>query len=515
MQALLGFQQLCIQSSEGVKLVQNLDLEILPGEVIGVIGESGSGKTLSFQTALGVLPTGLKVTGRISWGNQSYDLANNVPYEVWRGKGIGYLWQEPLSALNPVSSIGTQVREAILRAPSRAKVLELFRMVRLNDPEAIYDSYPHQISGGQRQRALLAMAIANQPSLVIADEPTSGLDEELQEELIQLFRDLRKEQPHLSLVLISHDLYWTSKLATRVMVMKAGQVVDDCKVDLLTSNERHPYTKALLTAQYNEPSEWNRLPWTEFQGIRKGIGTQSDNSDAPITVLDVQDLGVGYTKGAFWNASYIPVFEHVNFKLQKGECIGIQGPSGVGKSSLARALLRLIPARTGKVMVRGTDWLPLDESSLRPFRLHMQIIFQDPVSALNPRLTVFEQLKDVLLLKGITDKEEQVHHSFELLSRVGLPSSSMLYRYPHEFSGGQRQRIAIARALAAKPDVLVCDEPIAALDKNSQAQVLNVLADLRDQGLSILFIAHERYAVEFLSDCIATLGRGGLDWVRK
>ncbi|MFI6154484.1 ABC transporter ATP-binding protein [Kitasatospora sp. NPDC051170] len=489
MNAVLEVHDLHVEFS-GVEAVAGAAFELAPGDSLGIVGESGSGKSTTALALLRMLPA----DGRISGGAVRLDgrdlaaLAEPALREV-RGRRIAMIFQDPMSSLNPVLTVGRQLDEALrahrpdARARRAARAVELLDLVGIPDAAKRLRDHPHQFSGGQRQRIMIALALAGDPDVLVADEPTTALDPTVQQQILDLLEHINRERG-TALVLISHDLGVIARTCRRILVMHQGKVVEHGRTDDVLANPRHPYTERLLAAvpRLDEPSAAAAHatpaddPLLTVSGLRKTYGPRR----RPVTALDGVDL-----------------------VLRPGETLGLVGESGSGKSTLARALVRAHAPTAGDIRYRGED---LDRS--RPARREIQMVFQDPYSSLNPRMTVARILAEPLIAHGLGDRAQRTARIAELLRQVGLDPASA-DRYPRAFSGGQRQRIGIARALAPRPSVLICDEPVSALDVSVQAQVLDLLTGLqRELGLAILFIAHDLAVVRQVSHRIAVMHRG-------
>jgi peptide/nickel transport system ATP-binding protein len=449
-----------------------------------------------------------------------------------RGRQMSMIFQEPMTSLNPVLSIGAQIVETLRQHESLSKVaawkraIELLELVRIPEPQRRVFDYPHELSGGQRQRVMIAMAVACRPRLLIADEPTTALDVTIQARILELLDGLRRELS-MSLLLITHDLGVVAQHADRVAVMLAGEMVEQAPVAQLFTQPRHAYTRGLLGASLNLADDLHYRGW-KLPEIRHGIDDDGQpnfavvplsprtgqhdepaaarraTDDAPLLAL--HDLRIDYPHRD--GKTTLRAVDGVSLQIARGETVGLVGESGCGKSTLSKAILRLVPAAGGQIRLRGTDLVPLREHELRPLRRHVQMVFQDPYASLNPRRTVGEILDTVLVVDGVNDARQRRSRIAAILDRVGLPSSAP-QRFPHEFSGGQRQRIGIARALVLEPDLLICDEPVSALDVSIQAQILNLLVELkRDLGLAYLFISHDLSVVRYIADRVHVMQAG-------
>ena len=477
-------------------LVSGLSFTLARGETLCIAGESGSGKSITSLAVMGLLPPGVKVaSGRIELAGEDLTRLPERRMRAIRGDRIAMIFQEPMTSLNPVLTIGNQLAEAIRAhdpdADAKALALEALRAVRLSQPERRMGQYPHELSGGMRQRVMIAMALALKPDVLIADEPTTALDVTVQREVLDLLRDLQRETG-TAIVLITHDMGVVAEMADRVIVMQSGRMVEAAPVDRIFSDPEQPYTRALLAA----------VP-------RMGDGSgAAPVAAAPIAVL--RDLRVRYDihGGLLGRTTHrVHAVEHVSFDIRAGETFSLVGESGCGKSTIARAITGLVPHR-GLIEVAGHK-VPEDGLSASPaLRRDVQMVFQDPAAALNPRKRVGDLVAEPLVIHRIGTPAERRARVRDLFDRVGL-SGDQIDRYPHEFSGGQRQRICIARALALQPKLIVADESVSALDVSVQAKVLDLLAELKSEfGISYLFISHDMAVVENISDRIAVMYLG-------
>ncbi|HOY12339.1 MAG TPA: ABC transporter ATP-binding protein [Saprospiraceae bacterium] len=524
---------------DGIKrVIDQVNFELYKGEILGIVGESGSGKTLSCLAIMQLLPPGAIIaSGQILFRDDTItDLlqSSEEKLQTIRGNRISMVFQEPMSALNPSHRCGKQVAEIIsLHHPEKstaqikAEVLALFQKVKLPDVERIYKSYIHQLSGGQLQRVMIAMAIANKPAVIIADEPTTALDVTVQESILDLLLAL-KDDFNCSIIFISHDLGVIKKIANRIVVMQKGIVVEEGLTKNVFENAQHLYTKALIACRPPLDYRLSRLPIvqdfinvpeSEHAQITQHLKVSDETFHARLTslqkadvLLDVQNLSKYYpAQKSFWGKalSYTKAVDEVSFTMKKGETLGLVGESGCGKSTLGRAILRLITPTAGKVIFEEKDVFAFSNSEMRKMRKHMQIIFQDPYSSLNPRMKIGEAIKEPMIIHNMYESNEvRTEKVMALLDVVGL-SRDHYNRYPHQFSGGQRQRINIARTLSLNPKFIVCDESVSALDVSVQAQVLNLLMDLKAQfDLTYLFISHDISVVKHISDNIMVMEKG-------
>jgi len=535
---LLQIEDLSIEFGTGSRLVKALDkvsLSIEPGKSLGLVGESGSGKSLTALTVMKLLPVQARITsGTVKFNTHNLLSIDKKEVYRFRGNKVSMIFQEPMTSLNPVMRCGKQVAESIRlhqktdSKVNRKKVLELFEKVKLPRPESIYKSYPHQISGGQKQRVMIAMAIANNPQLLIADEPTTALDVTVQKDIIGLLNDL-KEEFGMSLLFISHDLGVVSEVAENVAVMYQGKIVEQGTKEEVFKNPKHPYTLGLMACRPPLGERIERLPTIdEFVSIEeKSSGKASfkkkrvnienrkkrlDKMYSAEPVLKVESLVKNYAidNPLFGKPkNFVHAVNKVSLKVYPGETLGLVGESGCGKTTLGRSILRLIEPDSGRLFFEETDLLKLNHSGLKNSRQKLNIVFQDPYSSLNPRMSIGEAIMEPMQVhKQENSAKARKVKTIELLVKVGL-SADHFYRYPHEFSGGQRQRIVIARALALHPKFIICDEAVSALDVSVQAKVLNLLNDLKKEfGFTYIFISHDLSVVRFMSDRILVMKDG-------
>jgi len=520
--------------------VKDITFTINRNEIVGIAGESGSGKSVTALAMLQLLPaaTTKYASGEMLFSPDGRQQRNIIGMDstllrAYRGKEVGMIFQEPMTSLNPVFTCGQQVMEAIRlhqnvsREFAAERTIELFRKVKLPDPEKIIERYPHELSGGQKQRVMIAMAMSGDPSLLICDEPTTALDVTVQKTVLQLIRELQRETK-MGVIFITHDLSVISEIADRVIIMYRGGIVEQGGVEEVFTHPRHRYTKALLACRPALYRKGEKLPVVgdflhtavHTTGSETPTGPQQQprlsdpeaKESTKETLISVRDVTVTYpTRRSFFGAplAFINAVDGVTFDVLKGETLGLVGESGCGKSTLGRALLRLIEPDSGEIHFEGTDLRKLDRLHLRRFRKNVQIIFQDPFSSLNPSITIGKAIEEPVRvhfpqLSGGERKQKVI----DLLEKVGL-GAAHLNRYPHEFSGGQRQRIVIARALAVDPRFIVCDESVSALDVSVQAQVLNLLNDLKQEfGFTSVFISHDLSVVRYMCDRIMVMHKG-------
>ncbi|MFB7739926.1 ABC transporter ATP-binding protein [Streptomyces sp. NPDC056112] len=485
--------------------VKHVSFSVAKGEVVALVGESGSGKSVSSMSVLGLLGPESRRRGSIQFdGTELIDLDAEALRAI-RGKRIAMIFQEPMTALNPVYTIGEQIIEAIQcheplpAAEARTRTLELLTTVGIPEPERRIDSYPHQLSGGQRQRAMIAMAVSGSPEVIIADEPTTALDVTVQAEILELLRRLQKDL-NSAVVIITHDMGVVADLADRVVVMRRGEVVEEAPVARLFSDPQHEYTRKLLAAVPRRQAGGRTEPTT--------AGTATGTGPGGTATLRVTDLEVEYP-GRLGRKGFKAV-HGVSLAIEKGRVLGLVGESGSGKSTIGRAIVGLARASAGSVEICGTEVTHLKGRALRDFRRTYSMVFQDPGSSLNPRLSIGDSIAAPMIVNRFADRPAIRRRVLDLLDQVELPTG-WTDRFPHELSGGQRQRVGIARALALEPELLIADEPTSALDVSVQATVLRLFQELQDRlGFSCLFISHDLGVVELLAHEVAVLQHGRL-----
>lgn len=473
--------------------VDGVSFTVNSGEITAIIGESGSGKSVACYSLLGLVP---RPPGRIDSGTAHFEgrdllaLSERDLREL-RGRDIAMVFQDPMTCLNPYLKIGQQLMEPLLcrrsvtKAVARQRALALLEEVGIRDPHKTFENYPHEFSGGMRQRVMIAMALINEPKLLIADEPTTALDVTIQAQILELLANLQKKRD-IGIVFISHDLAVVADIADQIIVLQQGRVVESGDRAAIFHNARHPYTQKLLAAIPTGAKATSHIETDALVQVTN-LKTWFDNADDTVKAVD-----------------------DVSFDIQRGEVLGLVGESGSGKSTIGRSILRLLPITAGSVEFDGTELTALDRHELVAMRRRMQIIFQDPFASLNPRMTVLDTLAEPLLLHGIETRKSVASAVMSLMDKVGLARAATR-KYPHEFSGGQRQRIAIGRALATRPEFVVADEPVSALDVTIQAQILELMADLVEEyGLTMLFISHDLAVVRQVADRIMVLHRGKL-----
>jgi len=536
---------------ETVKAVNNVSFTLNKGETVGIVGESGSGKSVTSLSAMRLIPN---PPGRISGGEILFhgpdgvvDLvkASEKDMRALRGNEIAMIFQEPMTSLNPVYTCGNQVAEAIMlhqkvtKKEAKLRTIELFTKVELPRPDVMFDTYPHQISGGQKQRVMIAMAMSCNPSVMIADEPTTALDVTVQKTILKLMNQLQKDND-MGIMFITHDLGVIAELADKVVVMYKGNIVEQGTVLEIFTNPQHPYTKGLLACR---PPLNRRLEWlptvSDFMTVDSdGNMHETNKSVAEVTdslvispeqtakrheeiykhepVLKIKNLKTYFpiNKGLFGKTTeYVKAVDDVSFDVYPGETLGLVGESGCGKTTLGRTILKLVEPTSGEIIYKDKDeyidLTPLGTKEMRGYREDMQIIFQDPYSSLNPRITIGEAIMEPMRVHNVlANDNERKARVMELLKRVSLQEEHF-YRYPHEFSGGQRQRICIARSLALRPKFIICDESVSALDVSVQAQVLNLLNEIKQEfNFTYIFISHDLSVVKFMSDRMIVMKEG-------
>ncbi|TDG15465.1 ABC transporter ATP-binding protein [Seongchinamella unica] len=475
------------------RAVDGISFSVETGKITAIIGESGSGKSVACYSMLGLIP---QPPGRIDGGEALFEgrdllQMSEAQLREIRGRDVAMIFQDPMTCLNPYMTIGKQLMEPLLyhkhvsKEQAKNRALELLEEVGIRDPESTFENFPHQFSGGMRQRVMIAMALINEPKLLIADEPTTALDVTIQAQILKLIADLQTKRD-IGVIFISHDLAVVADIADQIIVMQQGKVVEGGDSQHIFHNAEHPYTRKLLAA------------------IPAGSKTPMAGETRPL--IQVRELCTWFEQGR--HKEPVKAVNDVSFDINRGEVLGLVGESGSGKSTIGRSILRLVHVTSGSVTFDGTDVTRLEGGDLKNFRSRMQMIFQDPFASLNPRMTVFDTLAEPLLLHGIENRKTVASGVLKLMDDVGL-ARNFVRKYPHEFSGGQRQRIAIGRALATHPEFVVADEPVSALDVTIQAQILDLMQGLsREYGLTMLFVSHDLAVVRHLADRILVLYKG-------
>ena len=517
------------ENKQKTSVVHDIDFSLYENEILAIVGESGSGKSVTSKAIMGLLQDkNTHIKGRINFEETSLLSLSSKEFAKLRGNDIAMIFQEPMSALNPSLTCGFQVAEILLHhkkvsaSEVKKEVLQLFEKVKLPRPQDMYTSYPHQISGGQMQRVVIAMAIACKPKLLIADEPTTALDVTVQKEILQLLKDLQK-QTGMSMLFISHDLALVCELADRVLVMYKGDIVEKGTVKEIFEAPKKPYTKALLGSRPKLDVRYKVLPT---------IASIKDNSFIPQSItsqqrakkhqkiytktplLRVENVAKSYFSkvGVFGQKQEIKAVNGISFDVFEGETLGLVGESGCGKSTLGKVILQLEKATKGSIFYKGKEITSLKSKDLRSLRKDIQLIFQDPYSSLHPRKIIGQAIIEPMEVHGIgSSKKQRKEKAMELLSRVGL-EASYFHRYPHQLSGGQRQRVGIARTIAMEPKLVICDESVSALDISVQAQVLNLLNELKeDFGFTYIFISHDLAVVKYMADQLLVMNKGAIE----
>ena len=532
---LLSIQDLTVKfktQEELITAVNNVSFDIPKGKTIGLVGESGSGKSVTSLATMGLIPMppGMITSGKILFNGEDLLTKTEKEMRKIRGNKISMIFQEPMTALNPVFRIGSQISEVLrlhkgmTRKQAWNHSIDLLNQVGIPDPKTKIKAYPHEMSGGQKQRVMIAMAIACEPDLLICDEPTTALDVTIQKQVLELMLNLQQEYK-MGMLFITHDLGVIADLADDVVVMYRSNIVEQNHVHNIFKNAKHPYTKGLIACRPMLEGNPKRLltvsDYMEEDGTEKQVPNEKfepmvkpnkSDIDAHPVLLEVKNLKTWFpVKGGLFGRthSHVKAVDDVSFVVHKGETLGLVGESGCGKTTLGRTILRLQKATSGDVIYNGVNLMELDKEPMRKMRSRMQIIFQDPYSSLNPRMTIGDIITEPMAIHKIGDsKKDRFARAQELMHKVDLKPQH-LNRYPHEFSGGQRQRICIARAIGVEPEFIICDESVSALDVSVQAQVLNLLQDLQqDMGLTYIFISHDLSVVNYISDRVGVMNQG-------
>ena len=527
---LLSVNQLTVKfrsNNQENEVVKKISFQLKKNKILAIVGESGSGKSVTSLAISGLLPKSSILEGGVYFNGKNLLEISDNDFQKIRGKKIGMIFQEPMSSLNPTLTCGNQVAEVLKHHTDlnskeiHKEVISLFEKVKLPIPARIFNSYPHQISGGQKQRVMIAIAIACKPVLLIADEPTTALDVTVQREIILLLKELQ-EQNNMSILFISHDLPLVSEIADDVIVIYKGEIIEKGKTIDVFQNPQKEYTKGLINSKPSLGERLKRLPTVDDfikQEVATEVYTKSDRQQfheqiyASKPLLEIVELKKYFeTKHRFYKKPPIKAVDNVSFKLYERETLGLVGESGCGKTTLGRAILHLEKITSGQLFYKGKDITSLSKLELRSLRKEIQIIFQDPFSSLNPRISIGNSILEPMIVHGILSSfKERKLYVLDLLKKVGL-EEDYFNRYPHEFSGGQRQRIGIARAIALQPKIIICDESVSALDVSVQAQVLNLLNELKISfNFSYIFISHDLSVVKYMSDQLVVMNQGKIE----
>lgn len=528
MKTILSIQNLGISFGHQ-KALFNSSFTVQEKETVGIVGESGSGKSLTALALMGLLPKTAKISDSSVVLLEGKNLLGEQ--QLHRGKGVSMIFQEPMTSLNPVFTCGEQVVEGLMlhqkltHQEAKKQTINLFEKVKLPSPISVFDKYPHQLSGGQKQRIMIAMAISLKPKVLIADEPTTALDVTVQKDILSLLQEL-KEEIGMSMIFITHDLSLVSTIADKILVMKNGEIVEQGDNRAVFTAPKHPYTKALLACRPPLNKRYEKLPTVAdfLKQNNQSTGGPTLISDAQRAakhkvlyqqdpVLKIKELSVSFVAKKNWlgkTTAEHQAVRQISFDLYQGESLGLVGESGCGKTSTGRAIVKLIPTNNGTIHYQGKNILDFSKVEDIAYRKKVQIIFQDPYSSLNPRKQIGSAIVEVMKVHRIAEtKKERIKKTIDLLLKVGLQEEDF-FRYPHEFSGGQRQRVSIARTLAVEPEIIICDESVSALDVSIQAQILNLLHELKKEfDLSYLFISHDLSVVKHFCDRVLVMNKNG------
>ncbi|TVZ56174.1 peptide/nickel transport system ATP-binding protein [Lutibacter sp. Hel_I_33_5] len=525
---MINVKNLVISFSSDENVVNTISFKIKKHKILGLVGESGSGKSITSLAILGLLPKNANSEGEIIFNGEDISKYSEKEFQKIRGNDIAMIFQEPMSSLNPTLTCGFQVAEILEQHTNltskeiKEEVISLFNKVKLPRPEQIFSSYPYQISGGQKQRVMIAMAIACKPKLLIADEPTTALDVTIQKEIILLLKEIQQETG-MSILFITHDLALVSEIADEIVVLYQGNIVEKGSSEEIFLNPKKEYTKALIKSKPNLEERLKVLPTVDDfvnDKVSAKIYTDKERADfhqkiySGKPILEVRDLEKHFITKATWfkKEEIVKAVDSVSFKIYEGETLGLVGESGCGKTTLGRTILHLEKATRGTIFFNEKDITQLSKTELKLLRKEIQIIFQDPFSSLNPRITVGNAILEPMKVHGIlSSKKERKEYVLQLLKKVGLEKNHF-DRYPHEFSGGQRQRIGIARTIALQPKLIICDESVSALDVSVQAQVLNLLNQLKSEfNFTYIFISHDLSVVKYMSDQLVVMNKGKIE----
>jgi len=525
---LLNIENLSIFFTEK-QVVNNISFQLKQQQILGVVGESGSGKSVTFLAILKLLSKKASFTGTVIFNNQDLSKISEKEFQKIRGNLISMIFQEPMSSLNPSLTCGYQVEEILLqhqnisKKEAKKEVVNLFKKVKLPRAEKIENQYPHQLSGGQQQRVMIAMAVACKPTILIADEPTTALDVTVQKDIIDLLKELQQETG-MSIIFISHDLSLVSEIAEVVLVMYKGEIVERGNAKQIFKNPQHAYTKALINSKPSLKVRLKKLPTVQdfmTNEIKTSMYSEEERANfhqkiySKKPLLAIKNLATYFNtekKFIFQKDNIVKAVDNVSFCVYEGETLGLVGESGCGKTTLGRTILHLEKATKGTIFYKGKDVTAISKNELKEFRKEVQLIFQDPFSSLNPRIpigkAIIEPMKVHKIYKSDVECKEE---AIRILEKVGL-TKEHFNCYPHEFSGGQRQRIGIARTIALHPKLIICDESVSALDVSVQAQVLNLLNELKhDFGFTYIFISHDLAVVKYMSDQLVVMNKGKIE----
>jgi peptide/nickel transport system ATP-binding protein len=528
METILSIKNLSI-AFEFNNVVNDISFELNKQQILGVVGESGSGKSVTFLAVLKLLTKKAAFNGTIIFDKQNLSEITEKDFQKIRGNQISMIFQEPMSSLNPSLTCGFQVAEILKKHKKtsgkniKKEVIELFNKVKLPRANEIFNQYPHQISGGQQQRVMIAMAVACKPTILIADEPTTALDVTVQKEIIALLKDLQQET-QMSIIFISHDLSLVSEIADDVLVMYKGEIVEQGNAKEIFKNPSHNYTKALINSKPSLTKRLKKLPTVidfmskniqmdDYSDVEREVFHQKIYNKKPL--LEIKNIATYFNtekQFLFKKSNVVKAVDNVTFNVYEGETLGLVGESGCGKTTLGRTILHLEKATKGTIFYKQNDITSLSKKKLKALKKEVQIIFQDPFSSLNPRIPVGKAIMEPMKVHDIFKNDKECKkEALQILEKVGL-SEEHFYKYPHQFSGGQRQRIGIARTIALRPKLIICDESVSALDVSVQAQVLNLLNSLKEEfGFTYIFISHDLAVVKYMSDQLVVMNKGKIE----